>query len=294
MNSTQTNSPAFRLRKLLESPGVLTIPGCYDAFSALLIERGGFPAAYMSGFGSSASVLGEPDTGIMDFTLMSNHAGNIAGAISIPLLADGDTGYGNAVNTYRTVKTYASRGVAAIQLEDQVTPKRCGHTQGKTIVPLPEMLGKIRAALDAAAEQDIVIIARTDARAMEGFQSALERCLAFEEAGADIIFMEAPKSFEEMKTVAQKIKKPLLANMVEGGETPFLNSTKLQELGYKIGLYPVTLLLSVTRTIQNQLAKLGNNELSSMVREQIPFTELKYLVGFPEYDDLVEKYGRVP
>mgnify|MGYP005712469895 FL=1 len=169
----ESQNKAARLRELLEQPGVLTVPGCYDAFSALMVEKSGFSAAYMTGFGSSASVIGEPDAGLMDFTQMSTHAGNLASCIGIPLIADGDTGYGNAINVYRTVKTYAKLGVAAIHLEDQLAPKRCGHVQGKVLIPLEEMVGKLHAAKDAAAEQDIVIIARTDARAVEGFQLSL-------------------------------------------------------------------------------------------------------------------------
>ena len=284
---------SVRLRELLEQPGVLTVPGCYDAISAIMVEKNGFPVAYMTGFGSSASVIGQPDAGIMDFTQMSTHAGNMAHSISIPLIADGDTGYGNAVNVYRTVKTYAQHEVAAIQLEDQVSPKRCGHTQGKVIVPLNEMLGKLQAALDAAAEKDIVIIVRTDARAVEGFDAALERCLAFEEAGADVIFMEAPVSIEEMQKTAKTIRKPLLANMVEGGETPFLDSIKLDELGFKIGLYPISLLLSVIQTLDSQLKRMARGEHDQMIPDQISFAELKNLVGFPAYDEMQGKYDSI-
>ena len=287
MNQT---AKVTRLRELLQKQGILTVPGCYDAISAKIVEKNGFPVAYMTGFGSSASVIGQPDAGIMDFSQMSTHAGNMACSIGIPLIADGDTGYGNSVNVFRTVKTYAQHGVAAIQLEDQVFPKKCGHTKGKMIIPLNEMLGKLRAALDAAREKDIVIIARTDARAVEGFQSALERCQAFEEAGADIIFLEAPKSIGEMQETAERIKKPLLANMVEGGETPFLEPEKLKELGFKIGLYPVSLLLSVAKILESQLKLMMRGEYGKLISHQISFAELKNLVGFPAYDEMQEKY----
>ena len=287
----EPQNQAARLRELLSQPGVLTVPGCYDAFSALMVEKSGFPCAYMTGFGSSASVMGQPDTGLMDFTQMSTHAGNLASCIGIPLIADGDTGYGNAINVYRTVKTYAKLGVAAIQLEDQAAPKRCGHVQGKVLVPLKEMLGKLHAAKDAAAEKDIVIIARTDARAVDGFQAALDRCMAFEETGADVIFLEAPKSLEEMRATAELIQKPLLANMVEGGETPFLGKQELQELGFKIGLYPVTLLLSVAHTLEKQLPRLEKEEHQQIQNEQLSFNQLKSIVGFPAYNKMQEKYG---
>ena len=287
----EPQNQAARLRELIGQPGVLTVPGCYDAFSALMVEKNGFPSAYMTGFGSSASVIGQPDTGLMDFTQMSTHAGNLASCIGIPLIADGDTGYGNAINVYRTVKTYAKLEVAAIQLEDQAAPKRCGHVQGKVLVPLKEMLGKLQAARDAAAEKDILIIARTDARAVDGFQAALDRCKAFEEAGADVIFLEAPKSLKEMRATAELIQKPLLANMVEGGETPFLGKQELQELGFKIGLYPVTLLLSVAHTLEKQLSRLEKEEHQQIQNEQLSFNQLKSIVGFPAYNKMQEKYG---
>jgi 2-methylisocitrate lyase-like PEP mutase family enzyme len=286
-----SQNQASRLRELLDQPGVLTVPGCYDAFSALMVEKSGFPCAYMTGFGSSASVIGQPDAGLMDFTQMSTHAGNLANCIGIPLIADGDTGYGNAINVHRTVKTYAKLGVAAIQLEDQSAPKRCGHVQGKVLVPLKEMLGKIQAAKDAAAEKDILIIARTDARAVDGFQAALDRCKAFEEGGADVIFLEAPKSIGEMRATAELIQKPLLANMVEGGETPFLGAEDLDELGFKIGLYPVTLLLSVAQTLEKQLKHLQKGKHQEIQEEQFSFNQLKNMVGFPNYNKMQEKYG---
>ena len=289
----ESQNKAARLRELLEQPGVLTVPGCYDAFSALMVEKSGFSAAYMTGFGSSASVIGEPDAGLMDFTQMSTHAGNLASCIGIPLIADGDTGYGNAINVYRTVKIYAKLGVAAIHLEDQLAPKRCGHVQGKVLIPLEEMVGKLHAAKDAAAEQDIVIIARTDARAVEGFQAALERCKAFEEAGADVIFLEAPRSLGEMRAAVEQINKPMLANMVEGGETPFLEEEELQELGFKIGLYPVTLLLSVANTLAQQLSLMKKNDHSTIQKQQWTFQQLKDMVGFPGYHTMQEKYGSV-
>ena len=283
--------PVARLRELLARPGLLRAPGCYDAFSAKLIEQSGCEVAYMTGFGSSASVLGLPDAGLMDFSEMSTHAGNIARALRIPLIADGDTGYGNAINAFRTVRTYAQFGVAAIQLEDQATPKKCGHTPGKTLIPLKEMIGKLKAAFDARAEEDIVIVARTDARSVEGFKAALERCLAFEEAGADVIFFEAPESEEEMAEVAKQVKAPLLANMVEGGKTPFLSGSRLEDLGFKIAIYPSTLLKTVARAMQRQLERFQRDDDYQPFEEQISFEELKKLVGFEEYYRMEGKYG---
>lgn len=283
--------PAARLRELLARPGLLRAPGCYDAFSAKLIEQSGCEVAYMTGPGSSASVLGLPDAGLMDFSEMSTHAGNIARALRIPLIADGDTGYGNAINAFRTVRTYAQFGVAAIQLEDQATPKKCGHTPGKTLIPLKEMIGKLKAAFDARAEEDILIVARTDARSVEGFKAALERCLAFEEAGADVIFFEAPESEQEMAEVAKQVKAPLLANMVEGGKTPFLSGSRLEDLGFKIAIYPSTLLKTVARAMQRQLERFQRDDDYQPFEEQISFEELKKLVGFEEYYRMEGKYG---
>ena len=189
------------------------------------------------------------------------------------------------------MRTYAQFGVAAIQLEDQATPKKCGHTPGKTLIPLKEMIGKLKAAFDARAEEDILIVARTDARSVEGFKAALERCLAFEEAGADVIFFEAPESEEEMAEVAKRVKAPLLANMVEGGKTPFLSGSRLEDLGFKIAIYPSTLLKTVARAMQRQLERFQRDDDYQPFEEQISFEELKKLVGFEEYYRMEGKYG---
>ena len=285
MNQTE------KLRELLERPGIVLAPGCYDGISARLIEQAGYDVAYMTGFGSSASVLGLPDTGLMSFSEMSTHAANLAAAISIPLIADADTGYGNAVNTYRTVKAYARSGVAGIQLEDQVSPKKCGHTKGKQVVPLKEMVGKIRAACDARAEQDIVVITRTDARAVNGFEDALERCLAFEEAGADVIFFEAPESEEEMERVAKAIKAPKLINIVEDGKTPCLPVGELERLGFKIAIYPAMLFTTAAWAMQRELARFKTEGVVSTPETRVRFSEIQDIVGFPWYYELEEKYG---
>jgi 2-methylisocitrate lyase-like PEP mutase family enzyme len=289
-SSAANSSSAARLRALLAKPGLLQAPGCYDAFSARLIEQAGFPVAYMTGFGSSASVLGMPDTGLISFAEMAEHARNIAAAIKIPLIADADTGYGNAINAYRTVLSYAQAGVAAAQLEDQVAPKKCGHTKGKAIVPVSEMVGKIRAAADARAEQDIVLVIRTDARAVSGFDEALERCLAYRDAGADVIFFEAPESEAEMETIGKRVRAPLLINLVEGGKTPFLPRSRLESLGFKIAIYPATLLVTVAKAMQRQLGRLAREDAFAPNSDQIAFEELKTLVGFPEYYAMEERY----
>ncbi len=219
---------AKKLRELLNKPGIIRAPGVYDAWSARLVEAAGFRAAYMTGFGTSASVLGQPDIGFLTLTEMVTHAGNIANAIGIPVIADADTGYGGSLNVVRTVREYERAGVAALHIEDQVVPKRCGHMEGKQIIPVGDMVAKIRAAVHARRSDDFVIIIRTDARAVEGLDAAIERARAYDEAGADIIFIEAPESVEEMKKIAGIFEKPLFANMVEKGRTPFLTGRELE------------------------------------------------------------------
>jgi 2-methylisocitrate lyase-like PEP mutase family enzyme len=282
--------PAARLRALLGRPGLLLAPGCYDGISARLIERAGFEVAYMTGFGSAASVLGMPDTGLISFAEMATHAANLAATLGIPLIADADTGYGNAVNTYRTVKAYARAGVAGIQIEDQVSPKKCGHTQGKQVVPLPEMLGKIRAACDARAEQDIVLVTRTDARAVNGFEDALERCQAFAEAGADVVFCEAPQSEPEMETVARTLRVPTLINVVQHGVTPCLPAERLEQMGYRIAIYPTMLFGVAAWAMREELARFRREKGYDPADDRMRFSELQEIVGFPWYYGLEDKY----
>jgi 2,3-dimethylmalate lyase len=282
--------PAARLRELLSRPGILLAPGCYDGISARLIERAGYEVAYMTGFGSAASVLGMPDTGLISFAEMATHAGNLASAVGIPLIADADTGYGNAVNTYRTVKAYARAGVAAVQIEDQVSPKKCGHTKGKLVVPLEEMLGKVRAACDARAEQDIVIVTRTDARAVNGFADALERGQAFAEAGADVVFFEAPESVEEMRRVAAEIKVPTLINVVQDGKTPCLRADELERMGFKIAIYPSMLFRIAALAMKDELERFKREREYTPGDTRMRFAEIQDIVGFPWYYELEEKY----
>ncbi|MBI4082386.1 MAG: oxaloacetate decarboxylase [Candidatus Lambdaproteobacteria bacterium] len=285
------DTPAAALRARLGRPGLILAPGCYDAFSARLIERAGFEAAYMTGFGASASRLGMPDAGLMTFSEMVGTAGDIAAALGIPLIADADTGYGNPINVHRTVRSYARAGVAAIQLEDQEAPKKCGHTPGKRVIPAGDMVQKLRAAADARAERDIVVIARTDARASEGFAAALERCRAYEQAGADVIFLEAPESEAELAAVAQAIRAPLFANMVEGGKTPILPAARLEALGYRIAIYPVSLLTASAKAMQGVLDRLRRETVNRGGPDQVSFDELKELVGFPDYYRMERRYG---
>jgi 2-methylisocitrate lyase-like PEP mutase family enzyme len=281
---------AAKLRALLARPGLLLAPGCYDGISARLVERAGFDVAYMTGFGSAASVLGLPDTGLISFAEMAGHAANLAAALSIPLIADADTGYGNAINTYRTVKAYAQAGVAGIQIEDQVSPKKCGHTPGKLVVPLDEMRAKLHAAADARAERDIVLVARTDARAVHGFADALERSQAYAEAGADVVFCEAPESVEEMQRIAREVPAPCLINMVQDGKTPALTGDELERLGFKIAIYPGLLFTAAAAAMQAELLRFRRDKTFADTPGRMRFSEVQDIVGFPWYYGLEAKY----
>ena len=268
-----------KLRQLLEEPGILRAPGAFDAWSARLVEKAGFPVVYMTGYGASASVLGQPDIGLMTMSEMVKQAGNMASAVEVPFIADGDTGYGGVLNVIRTVREFERAGVAGLQLEDQVFPKRCGHMEGKQVVPVEEMTAKIRAAVYARKSDDFVIIARTDARAVTGLDDALLRAHAYAEAGADALFVEAPQSVEEMKKIASEFTLPLVANMVEKGKTPLLPARELEQLGYKIAIYPVTTLYAATRAMMKVLKNLQE--------EAAPDSLLEDLVGFEEFNALI-------
>src|SRR5438132_3316530 len=227
-----------RLRQMLDQPGLIVAPGAYDGFSARLIEAAGFQAVYMTGAGTAASHLGQPDLGLATLTEMASHASHLASCVSLPVIADADTGYGNALNVIRTVREYEKAGVAAFHLEDQVSPKKCGHYEGKEVISKGEMVGKIKAAVDTRRDPGLVIIARSDARAIEGLDAAIDRVNAYLEAGADVGFVEAPQSAEELAAAARQLIKPALVNIFEGGKTPALPARKLEAMGYRIGIYP--------------------------------------------------------
>ena len=241
------------LRARLAEPTILMAPGAYDGLSARLAARAGAEAVYMTGFGVSGSTLGRPDVGLMSATEMADRTRAIAEAcIGTPLIADGDTGHGGVLNVARMVRLYEQAGAAAIQIEDQVFPKRCGHMAGKAVIEMGEAVAKIKAAVAARVSRDFLIIARTDARAVTTFDDALRRGDAFAEAGADVIFIEAPQSLKEMRKVAETFKGfPLVANMVEDGKTPYLDIATLQDLGFSLAIYPVSTLLVVTKALQD-------------------------------------------
>lgn len=286
--STHRASRAAVLRSLLARPELAVMPCCFDALSARLIEQAGFPVTFMSGFAVSAARLGLPDTGLISYGEIVDQGRNICAATTIPVIGDGDTGYGNPVNVKRTVRGYAQAGFAAVMIEDQVWPKRCGHTHGKAVVERGEAVARVRAAADARDEgADILILARTDARATDGLDEALHRVEAFAQAGADILFLEAPKSEAEMRAFCQATDRPTLANMVEQGETPLLPPAVLQEIGYSLAAYPLTLLSAATKAMQDALAafKAGRHP-----ENLLDFATLREAVGFNDYYAEEERY----
>jgi len=276
------------LRNLLDSKNFIPIPACFDALSAKLIQQEGFEVTFMSGFAASASRIGEPDLGVMTFSEVLDQVNNICDATSIPVIGDGDTGYGNTVNVQRTVKSFAKVGCAGILIEDQLSPKRCGHTPGKEVVSRDEAFDRIRAAVDARKENDILIMARTDANHTHGIKEAIERAQNFFEIGADILFVEAPKSIKEMELICKEVKGFKVANIVEGGLTPNLTMKELEEIGYKLAIYPLTALSSAMKSMIQVLRKMKTDQ--DRTSDLLDFTEIKSRIGFEEYYLKSEKY----
>jgi 2-methylisocitrate lyase-like PEP mutase family enzyme len=283
------DSPAAKLRRLLERPGLRVMPCCFDALSARLVERAGFELTFMSGFAVSAARLALPDTGLISYGEMVDQGRALCAAVSIPVIGDGDTGYGNPMNVRRTVAGYAAAGFASVMIEDQLAPKRCGHTRGKSVVSREEALSRVRAAIDAREQgADVLVLARTDARAPLGLEEAIWRGKAFADLGADIVFVEAPRSEAEMQRICREIPAPQLANLVEGGDTPVLPPARLQETGFRIAAYPLTLLSAAARAMQDALAALARGETPARL---LAFDELRELVGFDAYDAALARYG---
>ncbi len=280
------------LRDILSRPGILTLPGVYDGISARVANSLGFPALYMTGYGAVASALGVPDAGLASVTEMLDRVRCIASAIDVPFIADGDTGYGGLLNVDRTVRAYAAAGAAGIQLEDQEIPKKCGHTEYRRVVPFVDAVQKIRVAVQARPDADFLIVARTDARYSEGLDEALRRAEAFLEAGADILFVESPELPEELRRVGEAFRgAALLANMVEGGRTPFLSARELQDLGYKVALFPGTGFLTAAKALRDGYAYLQSNGTSTGGPAQVPFSEMNTLMGFPGVHSFEAKWG---
>lgn len=278
-------SHARKLREQLAEIGPIVAPGCFDGLTALLIEQAGFGCAYLSGASISFTRLGRPDIGLTTMTEVANVISNIRERIDIPMIVDGDTGFGNALNVQRTVRLFERMGASGIQLEDQTLPKRCGHLDGKTLVPIGEMLGKIRAAQDARTDDDTVIVARTDAISVTGLDEALERGNAYIDAGADVLFVESPLDDEQLATVGETLggRIPLLANMVEGGKTPLHSADELAALGFKVVIFPGAMLRMISRAGAEYLAALRREGTTAGIMERMfDFDTLNDVIGTAE------------
>ncbi len=281
---------SLRLRERLREPGILLVPGAADALTARIIEQAGFEAVYATGAGFANAALGVPDVGLATMTEIVQHAQRMADAVAIPVIVDADTGYGNAVNVLRTVHELERAGAAAIQIEDQVSPKRCGHFSGTEVVAAEEMVSKIRAA--AEARQHALLIARTDARATEGLEAAIARAQHYVAAGADVIFVEAPQTIEELRELPRQIKAPLLANMVEGGKTPMLGAAELEELGFKIALFANTALRVAMKAVQDAMRELHESRTTNaLLQRMVTWEERQRLVDLPGYQELERRFA---
>ena len=289
-----------RLRELLASPDLIVAPGAYDALSARLIAQAGFPAVYMTGFGTAASVLGQPDVGLLTMSEMVSRAAAISAVIAsvagdqpLPLIADADTGYGNPINVRRTIHEYERAGVAGLHIEDQVWPKKCGHMEGKQVIPMDEMVQKVRAAVEARQDPDFVIIARTDANAVHGLEDAIHRGKAYQEAGADVIFIEAPRSMTELRSIAQAFPGvPLLFNWAESGKTPPLPLEEIRALGFKLVIFPVSLLFAATYSMLGLLEVLKQGQTpASFASQMLTFSQFTDHIGLPDIQALEKRYG---
>jgi 2-methylisocitrate lyase-like PEP mutase family enzyme len=283
-------SATQRFRQLLKSPGVIRSLGAHDVFCARLIEAAGLETVFLGGFGTSASMLGLPDVGFITVTEMADAVRRMAQRVQIPVVADGDTGHGDLHNVVRTVREFERAGAAGILLEDQVTPKRCGHFQGKQVIPAEEMALKLKAALSARRDPDFVIIARTDARAVEGIDAAIQRANLYGKTGADVCFIEAPESKQELERIPREVKHPLLVNMLTGGVTPILTVDELGKLGYKIVVCPIESLLVAGAAIQKLIqALLTKGRVDQPDADMLTFAQIKKVLGLDEVLALREK-----
>ena len=286
---SQPNQMASKLREKIANGDFMAMPCCFDALSGKLIEQAGFEVTFMSGFAASASRLGQPDLGLMSYAEVVDQARNITDAISIPVIADGDTGYGNAMNVRRTVEGFAKAGCAGVLIEDQLAPKRCGHTPGKDVVSRDEAFDRIKAAVDAREQgTDILIMGRTDANHTHGLEEAIYRGKRYQEIGADIIFIEAPKTIEEMKAICNEVPGCHMANIVEGGLTPNLAMAQIREVGFQFAAYPLTLLAASMQAMKHTL---------ELMRDDLPrsdqlmdFEELRDRIGFNDYYEASQVY----
>jgi len=280
------------LRSMLKSGKPLVIPGVYDAIGAKIAEKVGFDAMFQTGYGTSATLFGMPDYGFIGATETVDNARRICRAVSVPVIVDSDTGYGNALSVWKLVKELESAGASGIFLEDQKWPKRCGHMQGKEVISQEEYTEKLGAAIDARENKNFIIVARTDARATEGLDAAIERGIKNKKTGADAIFIEAPRSIDEMKIIGKSIKAPLVANMIEGGATPLNSSEMLNKMGFKIILYPLSVLFAntfATMSILKELKKTGNT--AKFKQKIVNFDQFNDLVELPKFKEMEKRYG---
>jgi 2-methylisocitrate lyase-like PEP mutase family enzyme len=282
-----------RMRARLKKPGCVIAPGVADALGARLVAMEGFEAVYMTGFGTSLTRLGMPDVGLLTETEMVDNAARIVDASQLPVIADADTGYGNPVNVRRTIRDYERAGVAGVHLEDQQWPKRCGHLSGKRVIPTAEMVAKLKSACDARRDPDFLIIARTDAIAVEGLQAAFDRAQAYREAGADVLFVEAPVGVEQVREVSKRFAGvPLLYNMAASGKTPDLPADELGRLGFKIAIYPNWMLLAAIPAMQKLLRELKRAGGIAHMRDKVAtFKTFTEVAGLPEVQALEARYG---
>ena len=281
------------LRRLLKEEEVLLAPGCFNALSARLIEQSGFEAIYVSGAAVAGNFLGYPDIGLTTMNDVLENARNIVRVTGLPVICDADTGFGNAINMMRTVREFESAGLAGMQIEDQVMPKKCGHTEGKLLISKAEMVQKVKAAVDARQDPDFVLVVRTDAIAVNGLGDALDRAKVYQEAGADVIFVEAPRTVEEMRRICATIRAPLLANMVEGGgKTPVLPLEELKKIGYRLVIYPVSAHMAAIKAMQEVLAVLKQEGTTArFASRMVPFQEMFEVVGRSNFTALEKKYA---
>jgi 2-methylisocitrate lyase-like PEP mutase family enzyme len=286
-------TPRQRIRSLIGGRAYTMAPGAYDTLTARLVEQAGFDAVYLTGGGYSRA-NGYPDLGLLTLSENVRFIGLTVEAVGIPVIADADTGYGNAINVIRTVREYEKAGVAAFHLEDQVSPKKCGHYEGKEVIGAAEMVGKIHAAVDTRRDPDLVIIARSDARAVEGLQAAIDRVNAYLEAGADVGFVEAPENVEELRIVGRDVKGPALVNVFEGGKTPMLPAHELQAMGFRLGIYPSQTHRAAIRAAQRVLAALKEDGDTRRVEDELAtFQEREDAVGTARWRALDAKYLRL-
>jgi 2-methylisocitrate lyase-like PEP mutase family enzyme len=286
-------TPRQQLRQLIAKPGYTMVPGAYDTLTARLVEAAGFDVVYLTGGGYSRA-SGYPDLGLLTVVENVRFIGLTVEAVGIPVIADADTGYGNAINVIRTVREYEKSGVAGFHMEDQVAPKKCGHYEGKEVISKAEMVGKIKAAVDTRRDADMVIIARSDARAIEGLQASIDRVNAYLEAGADVGFVEAPQTVEELRIVGHSVNGPNLVNVFEGGKTPMLAASELEAMGFRLGIYPSQTHRAAIRAAQKVLAVLKEDGHTTRVEGELcTFQEREVAVGTAAWRELEEKYLRL-